>query len=311
MAIPFYPPSLPRRCATARFGRDRLCSARAACPAPAGSTPRARGRLWTGCPTGCTSGHAPGHLNASARLRRILRAGAPARSGVWGDRPVGGPCPAQAAARAMSIDPAGRPAASALRCARVRVMLGRGRESEDIPSRSSRVPPLGGEDRDQPRQPSGQDPRVCCATVGPPIYDSRVVTRFSRPPFQRRSLPPRRACGRCVTLEATADGIMEAAVGIVYETPLSAPRTCARRALDGRPMDQGRRRARHDRGAMDEATSPGRSTWDRSPVGLRAPLSRSASRRQAVGERGAPCAGRVVREGFSARPSMADDSAPE
>jgi len=54
---------------------------------------------------------------------------------------------------------------------------------------------------------------------GPSIYDSRVISRYLDD-IGNAGLYPERSLYEILTLEATADGIMDAAVGMVYETRL-------------------------------------------------------------------------------------------
>ncbi len=53
---------------------------------------------------------------------------------------------------------------------------------------------------------------------GPALYDSRVITRFLDEHFGGGLYPAPPRLYETLTLEATADGVMEAAVLIVYET---------------------------------------------------------------------------------------------
>jgi len=98
---------------------------------------------------------------------------------------------------------------------KVRVMLAEA-AIEDIPFEIVQSSPLGGEDRINTANPLGKIPALL-RDSGPTIYDSRVVTRFLDAHFNA-GLYPEARLWEVLTLEATADGIMEAAVGIVYET---------------------------------------------------------------------------------------------
>jgi glutathione S-transferase len=53
---------------------------------------------------------------------------------------------------------------------------------------------------------------------GPTLYDSRVICRFLDDRFAARLYPAPPRLWDCLTLEATADGMMEAAVLMRYET---------------------------------------------------------------------------------------------
>ena len=57
---------------------------------------------------------------------------------------------------------------------------------------------------------------------GPAIYDSRVITRYLDS-VGSGSLYPEARIWEVLTLEATADGIMDAALLVVYEKRLRAP----------------------------------------------------------------------------------------
>ena len=80
--------------------------------------------------------------------------------------------------------------------------------------------PLGGEDRINAANPLGKIPALERATTAPTLYDSRVVTRFLDARYKAGLYPDSRIW-EVLTLEATADGIMDAAVGIILRTPLS------------------------------------------------------------------------------------------
>lgn len=55
---------------------------------------------------------------------------------------------------------------------------------------------------------------------GPAIYDSRVICRYLDARAGSRLYPPEPRLWEALTLEATADGIMEAVVNITYESRL-------------------------------------------------------------------------------------------
>ena len=76
--------------------------------------------------------------------------------------------------------------------------------------------PLGGEDRINTANPLGKIPALL-RDEGPTIYDSRVITRFLDARHHAGVYPEARLW-EVLTLEATAEGIMDAAVGMVYET---------------------------------------------------------------------------------------------
>ncbi|WP_375279665.1 glutathione S-transferase [Pseudooctadecabacter sp.] len=66
--------------------------------------------------------------------------------------------------------------------------------------------------------PTGKIPALVRAD-GPAIYDSRVITRYLDDQADA-GLYPARSLYELLTLEATADAIMDATVGMVYETRL-------------------------------------------------------------------------------------------
>ena len=86
---------------------------------------------------------------------------------------------------------------------------------EDIPYVEVTASPMGGEDRINAANPLGKIPALVRPN-GPTIYDSNVICRF----LDHRAeadLYPNARLWEVLTLEATGDGIMEAAVGMVYE----------------------------------------------------------------------------------------------
>jgi len=97
---------------------------------------------------------------------------------------------------------------------KVRVMMAEA-AIEDVPFQVVTASPLGGEDRINAANPLGKIPALT-RDDGPTIYDSRVITRFLDARY-KAGLYPEGRIWELLTLEATADGIMEAAVGIIYE----------------------------------------------------------------------------------------------
>lgn len=98
---------------------------------------------------------------------------------------------------------------------KVRVMLAEA-DITDVPYEEVQASPLGGEDRINAANPLGKIPALA-RQDGPTVYDSRVITRFLDTRYGA-GLYPEARLWEVLTLEATADGIMEAAVGIVYES---------------------------------------------------------------------------------------------
>ena len=85
----------------------------------------------------------------------------------------------------------------------------------DIPYEEVQTSPLGGEDRINTANPLGKIPALT-RDDGPTVYDSRVITRFLDAQYDA-GLYPEARIWEVLTLEATADGMMEAAISIVYE----------------------------------------------------------------------------------------------
>jgi glutathione S-transferase len=106
----------------------------------------------------------------------------------------------------------GSPASPFVR--KVRVMMIEA-EIDDVPFVEVSASPLGGEDAINTVNPLGKIPALA-RDDGPTVYDSRVVTRFLDAHYNTGLYPPARLW-ETLTLEATADGIMDAAVSITYE----------------------------------------------------------------------------------------------
>ncbi len=85
----------------------------------------------------------------------------------------------------------------------------------DIPYVEVTASPMGGEDKINAANPLGKIPALTREN-GPTIYDSNVICRFLDDHAQAGLYPPARLW-EVLTLEATGDGVMEAAVGMVYE----------------------------------------------------------------------------------------------
>ena len=81
--------------------------------------------------------------------------------------------------------------------------------------------PMGGEDRVTSANPLGKIPSLV-RDDGPTIYDSNVICRFLDTHAGGHFYPEARLW-EVLTLEATADGIMEAALSIIYEKRFRPP----------------------------------------------------------------------------------------
>lgn len=85
----------------------------------------------------------------------------------------------------------------------------------DIPYVQVSASPMGGDDTINAANPLGKIPALT-RDNGPTIYDSNVICRFLDDHAGAGLYPPSRLW-EVLTLEATGDGIMEAAVGVIYE----------------------------------------------------------------------------------------------
>jgi glutathione S-transferase len=86
---------------------------------------------------------------------------------------------------------------------------------EDVEYVEVTASPMGGEDRINLANPLGKIPALV-RDDAPTIYDSNVICRFLDD-HAKAGFYPQARLYEVLTLEATADGIMEAAVGIIYE----------------------------------------------------------------------------------------------
>jgi glutathione S-transferase len=91
----------------------------------------------------------------------------------------------------------------------------------DVPFAQVASSPLGGEDRLNAANPLGKIPALT-RPDGPTLYDSRVITRFLDA-RAKAGLYPEARLWDVLTLEATADGIMDAAVNLTYEKRFRPP----------------------------------------------------------------------------------------
>ena len=91
----------------------------------------------------------------------------------------------------------------------------------DLPLVQVATSPLGGEDRLNAANPLGKIPALT-RPDGPTLYDSRVITRYLDAQAGA-GLYPEARLWEVLTIEATADGIMDAAVNLTYERRFRAP----------------------------------------------------------------------------------------
>jgi len=106
----------------------------------------------------------------------------------------------------------GSPASPFVR--KVRVMIEEA-GIEGITFTAATASPLGGEESLNAANPLGKIPALT-REDGPTLYDSRVITRFLDA-HHDSGLYPASRLWETLTLEATADGMMDAAVNITYE----------------------------------------------------------------------------------------------
>jgi len=81
--------------------------------------------------------------------------------------------------------------------------------------------PLGGDDTITSANPLAKIPALV-RDAGPTLYDSRVITRYLDAQAEA-GLYPEARLWETLTLEATGDGIMDVAVGIIYEQRIKSP----------------------------------------------------------------------------------------
>ena len=112
----------------------------------------------------------------------------------------------------MTMDLLGSPASPFVR--KVCVMMAEA-GIKDIPLVQVASSPLGGEDRLNAANPLGKIPALTRPDA-PTLYDSRVVTRYLDATYGAGFYPEARLWD-VLTVEATADGIMDAAVNLTYE----------------------------------------------------------------------------------------------
>lgn len=104
---------------------------------------------------------------------------------------------------------------------KVHVLLHETGQTDDVEVRSVATTPLNTDAQVAAANPMGKIPALI-RDDGPALYDSRVITRF----LDDRAgagLYPAGRLWETLTLEATADGIMDAAVLMTYEKRLRPP----------------------------------------------------------------------------------------
>ena len=104
---------------------------------------------------------------------------------------------------------------------KVRVLLHETGQSGAVELVEVKTAPTDTDPQAAAANPSGKIPALL-RPDGPAIYDSRVICRYLDDRFQA-GLYPETCLWEVLTLEATADAIMEAAVLIVYEHRLRPP----------------------------------------------------------------------------------------
>ncbi len=100
---------------------------------------------------------------------------------------------------------------------KVRILLHETGQLEDVEIAAATGTPLDPQTMPLAQNPLGKLPALERGD-GPAIYDSRVICRFLDARIGGRLYPPGNRLWETLTLEATADGIMDAAILMVYET---------------------------------------------------------------------------------------------
>ncbi|MGR3591362.1 MAG: glutathione S-transferase N-terminal domain-containing protein [Limimaricola soesokkakensis] len=99
---------------------------------------------------------------------------------------------------------------------KVRVVLHETGQAEQVTEIAAATDPLGDPVDVIHANPLGKIPALV-RDDGPALYDSRVITRYLDARAEGRLYPERRIW-EVLTLEATADGVMDAALAMVLET---------------------------------------------------------------------------------------------
>ncbi|MDU8927662.1 glutathione S-transferase [Alisedimentitalea sp. MJ-SS2] len=104
---------------------------------------------------------------------------------------------------------------------KVRAMLIETGQQEDVELAPVQTAPTAVADEARAANPTGKIPALI-RSDGPAVYDSRVITRFLNDRAGGGLYPDARIW-EVLTLEATADAIMDAAVLVTYESRLRPP----------------------------------------------------------------------------------------
>jgi glutathione S-transferase len=128
----------------------------------------------------------------------------------------------------MSMELLGSPASPFVR--KVCVMIAEA-GIVDVPLVQVAASPLGGEDRLNTANPLGKIPALTRPDA-PTLYDSRVITRYLDATYGAGLYPEARLWD-VLTIEATADGIMDAAVNLTYEKRFRASEIQFAQWMDG------------------------------------------------------------------------------
>ena len=132
---------------------------------------------------------------------------------------------------------------------KVRVLLHEANLTDDVEVIAAATTPLNTDPNVAAANPMGKIPTLIRSDA-PALYDSRVITRFLDD-HAVSGLYPANRLWDTLTLEATADGIMDAAVTMTYEKRLRPPGASIRR-LAGCAVEKGRRCRRSRQRTMDE-----------------------------------------------------------
>lgn len=115
---------------------------------------------------------------------------------------------------------------------KVRVLLAETGQTDDVTLTQASGTPL-----DPGQMPLAQNPLGKIPTLerddGPALYDSRVICQYLAHRAGSKMYPAAPALWDILTLEATADGILDAAITMVYETRLRSPEQISEKLVEG------------------------------------------------------------------------------